>query len=96
MPRFDVDTGQLRYAGGRQATLGDGLLEACAQLEAAGAEAAGAAGDGRVAGAVQALAGGWANSLALLGGAVTALATNVDAAASAYEGTDEHAVPRRR
>jgi hypothetical protein len=95
MPRFAVDTGQLRSAGGRQSSLGDGLLEACGQLESAGARAAGAAGDGRLAGAVEAFAGGWASSLAELGGAVAALATNVEAAAAAYEGTDQHAVPGR-
>jgi Excreted virulence factor EspC, type VII ESX diderm len=96
VPRFAVDPEQLRSAGGRQSSLGDALLEACGQLEGAGATAAGAAGDGRVAGAVEAMAGGWATSLAELGGAVTALATNVNAAASAYEGTDQQAVPGPR
>jgi hypothetical protein len=95
MPRFQVETGELRYAGGRQGSLGEALLDACGQLEAAGATAAGAAGDGRVAGAVHGMAGGWASSLAQLGGAVAALAANVDAAAGAYEGTDQGAVPGR-
>jgi hypothetical protein len=92
MPRFQVDTGQLRYASGRRSSLGEGLLDACGRLESAGGTAAGAAGDGRVAGAAEAFASGWAGSLAQLGGAVAALATNVDAAAGAYEGTDRGAM----
>jgi hypothetical protein len=93
---FQVNTDDLRGAGASQRGLGDDLLSACGTLEAAGQAAAAAAGcEGGVAGAVTAFAGSWANALAALGGATAALATNVDAAAGAYEGTDRAVMPQR-
>jgi hypothetical protein len=95
--RFQVNTDDLRGAGGRQRALGDELLSACGALSAAGQAAAAAAGcEGGVAGAVTAFASAWSNSLANLGGATAALAANVDAAAAAYEGTDRDAMPQRK
>jgi hypothetical protein len=95
--RFQVNTDDLRGAGGRQRALGDDLLSACGALDAAGQAAAAAAGcEGGVAGAVIAFSSAWANSLANLGGATAALAANVDAAAAAYEGTDRDAMPEKR
>ena len=94
---FQVNTDELRGAGGRQRALGDDLLSACGTLQSAGQAAAAAAGcEGGVAGAVTAFAGSWANALAALGGATAALAANVDAAAGAYEGTDQAAMPQPR
>jgi hypothetical protein len=93
---FQVNTEDLRGAGAAQRGLGDDLLSACGTLEAAGQAAAAAAGcEGGVAGAVTIFAGSWANALAGLGGATAALATNVSAAADAYEGTDRAVMPRR-
>lgn len=95
--RFQVNTDDLRSAGGSQRALGDDLLSACGTLASAGHAAAAAAGcEGGVAGAVTTFASSWANSLAALGGATAALAANVDAAAAAYDGTDQGAMPQRR
>ena len=94
-PRFQAKTEELRAAGGRQQGLGDRLLEACGRLEGAGSSAAEACGDPALGQAFEDLGRSWAGSRSGLGGAVAGLATNVQAAAGAYEETDAGAMPRR-
>jgi hypothetical protein len=69
------------------------MLETCGRLDSAGAAGAGSAGDAGAASAIGGFAQAWSAALRDLAGAVAATATNLDAAANAYAGTDEQAIP---
>jgi hypothetical protein len=92
MPRIEVETGQLHTASGRQAALAEQVATLCGALESAGNTAAGAAGEPVAAAAIADCAGAWSASLRMFSGSVAGLATNLDAAGSAYLATDATAI----
>ena len=95
MARIEVDTDQVAAIAGRQAAIAARVAELCGELDAAAAGAAGAAGDGRVSGAVSDCGRAWSLALSALGTAVHGYAANAGAAAAAYHTTDANAMPGR-
>jgi hypothetical protein len=95
MGRIEVDTEQLGAIAGRQAAIAARVAELCGELDAAAAGAAGAAGDGRLAGAVGDCGRAWSSAFSALAGAVHGYAANAGAAAGAYHETDANAMPSR-
>jgi hypothetical protein len=93
MPRIEVAPQQLHAAGGTAGDIAGDLTELRGQVQALGARAAAACGEPSAAGAAEHVGQGWAAALESLSKAVGGLGSNADAAATAYTGTDAHAIP---
>ncbi len=90
--RFEVETGAVSAAGGRQQEAAGRIRELSGRLAEA-SSAACAAGDPAVNAALAACLASWQDSLEMLSQSVGTLATNLSGASAAYTGTDEQAIP---
>jgi hypothetical protein len=90
--RIEVETGALSAEGAGQAQLAGQIVELGGELARA-SSAACAAGDPRLSGAITDCLASWSRSLSMLAGSVEGVGTNLDAAAGAYTGTDQGAMP---
>jgi len=94
MPRIEADPGQLTAAGSVHADLAGQIMGVCAGLGSAAGAIVGGAGSSYAASSMEDCALSWLASLEMLADSVNGYACNLDAAASAYEGTDRGAMPR--
>jgi hypothetical protein len=93
LSRLEVDPGQLHAAGGRQRALADQVAGLAGRADAAGHAAAAAAGELVAGAAIADFTMAWTLSLQMLSQSLGGLATNVDAAGSAYTQTDQGVMP---
>jgi len=94
MGRFVVDTGQMSAVSARGAELSSELTGLRGRLDVAGGSAA-AAGESAAVSAIEGTCGGWSNALGGLADVVASLGGNLEAAARAYQITDETAIGDR-
>jgi uncharacterized protein YukE len=94
MGRFVVDTTQMSAVSGRGVQVSSQLQELRGRLDA-GRASAGAAGAAHAVSALEGACTSWSTGLGALAEQVSALGQNLDAAARAYEITDNTAIGGR-
>jgi hypothetical protein len=96
MFRLEVTPEQLTGAGGHQHGSAAQVAEVGGRMAVTASEAAAAAGDPGLAGALEGCAQSWAYGLDALALSIDTLATNLEGAGATYEATDRGAMPGGR